>query len=227
MFKLILSILLLCSITAVSAQKISIGEYEVTKDSTFKAQVIASNLSNISGIEVTLNFEPSVVNVLSYVGLKNCFNFDNIDNSKGFAKIIIICTDGINAERLEIINFTLKAGKGNQTPLKIFANLSTTDFKLITPEIENGYVKIIGEEKQTSEELKKVKVNKQQKVTTPKEVEEQNEVVTTPSASNQTELTQTEINKTSEQKSKEKLKTPGFETILALLTLCIAWRMRR
>ena len=134
----------------VNAQKVSVGNYEVKSGSTFIVPIFASDISDIAGIDIALSYEPSVVRVQSYqVGkiLSDCFKFDNIDNSKGSAKVIIVCTDGINAESLVIINFTLKAvgAPGSETELKLSVNFSDTKFKLVIPETEDGHVKIRGE----------------------------------------------------------------------------------
>lgn len=152
---LIFAIVLISLNSAIaSAQKISVGSYEVERNSTFTVPVLAYNLSSIAGIDVALSYNPSVVVVQSYQlssYLASCFKFDNVDNSKGLARVVIVCTDGISAEQLEIINFTLKASgnPGDKTDLKISANFSDTSFKLVVPETESGYVKISGGEIKT------------------------------------------------------------------------------
>jgi len=153
----ILAVLAILTLTIPSAaQKISVGSYEVESGVTFTVPVIAYSISDIAGIDVALSYDPAVVNVQGYQLngiLSNCFNFDNIDNSKGLAKLIVVCTDGINAQRLNAINFTLKAvgNPGDGTELKISANFSDTSFKLVIPETEHGYVRISGGVSETGE----------------------------------------------------------------------------
>ncbi len=146
--------LLTASLQTAAAQKVSVGSYEVESGTTFTVSVIVYNITNIAGIDVALSYNPTVVNVQGYQLNKifaDCFNFDNIDNSKGLSRIIVVCADGINAQSLNAINFTFKAvgNPGDKTELKISANFSDTSFKLVTPETVDGYVKILGEESES------------------------------------------------------------------------------
>lgn len=139
--------------TPVSSETIVVGVYEVYENSTFSVPVIAKNLTNIAGFDISLQYDPDVIEFVSYsVGssIGQNFHFDNVDNAEGNARFIVVSNRAINSSNITVIvlNFKAVGAPGSQTELRLYAELGRViegeqmDFQTIIPECVSGTVYI-------------------------------------------------------------------------------------
>lgn len=136
-----------------SSEKVEVGVYEVNENSTFSVPVIAKNLTNIAGFDISLQYDPNVVQFVSYsIGSEvgQNFHFDNVDNTNGNARFIIVVNKAISSDNVTVVilNFRAIGTSGSQSELRLYAELSRviqgeqTSFQTITPECVSGSVHI-------------------------------------------------------------------------------------
>lgn len=133
------------------AENVYIKSYTVDKNETFIVPIYVSNVSNIVGVEVTLRFNPNVIQAVnvkvndSYQCRFGCFSFPpNINNSRGFVRIAFIDTNGIRVNNSPIVDVIFKAvgNPGDSTEIVLTANMSDSNYNKITATTVNGVVTI-------------------------------------------------------------------------------------
>ena len=136
-----------------SSEKIEVGTFEVLENSTFSVPVIAENLVNIAGFDISLRYDPDVIQFVSYsIGsdVGQNFHFDRVDSENGSVRFIVVVNKAINAENITValVNFRAVGAPGSQSELRLYAELSRvvegeqTSFQTVTPECVGGVVYI-------------------------------------------------------------------------------------
>lgn len=140
------------------AETVSVGTYTVRPGEEFAVDVVASNLTNISGFDIRITFDPTALELLSYNLGENIgqnFHFDQINNSAGRARFIIVTKSVISTDSMVILtlNFRARNDSGDaESVLGIYAEMSRvtqdgngTSFKTVYPECSGGIVYISGQ----------------------------------------------------------------------------------
>lgn len=146
MKRLLLAILIILAIQVVNAQKIYTESYKTSVGKNVTVEVFAENFTSVAGIDVKITFNPEVVEVTS-VSIKKfkCMKFDNLDNSEGFYRFLVICTNPITFEKEKLVTLQFKALKAGTSELKISAMLSVDingTLKLVIPKTADGCIEV-------------------------------------------------------------------------------------
>ena len=146
MKRLLLAILIILAIQVVNAQKIYTESYKTSVGKNVTVEVFAENFTSVAGIDVKISFNPEVVEVTS-VSIKKfkCMKFDNLDNSEGFYRFLVICTNPITFEKEKLVTLQFKALKAGTSELKISAMLSVDingTLKLVIPKTADGCIEV-------------------------------------------------------------------------------------
>jgi hypothetical protein len=147
---LLLSSLLLVPST-VNAEEVYVKSYTVERNETIVVPIYVNVSENIIGLDVMLKFNPNIVVAQdvrlngSYQCKAGCFWFKNVGND--FVKVALIDTNGIKAKGIPVIDVVFKVigNPGDSTELKLYANLSDSNYRLVKPTTSNGYVTIAGQ----------------------------------------------------------------------------------
>ncbi|AGK62133.1 hypothetical protein Asulf_02180 [Archaeoglobus sulfaticallidus PM70-1] len=145
MKRYLILLILMIALVPVSAQKVYTSTQTVKEGENFKVKVYGSYFDSIAGIDLNIQFDPSVIKLNGISAGKNfskCFKFNNINNTRGFGRVAIICGDARTFKNDLIAIYSFTALKG-ETHLHITASLSTSDFKTVYPETVDGSVKVL------------------------------------------------------------------------------------
>ncbi len=254
MRKLFLLLIAALLISPVSAETLVVGSYEIQKGSTISIPIIAKNLSSIAGFDIKLNYNPDVIEFVSYsIGNKigQNFNFKNIDSRNGTARFIIVANNAITAENITLINITFKAvgDEGSKTSLSLYAELSRvvngkqTGFQTVIPECISGEITIKSKTETpssggsvsggssssweittTSEVTPTSSPEITKTITTEKTPKSKITPKTTPTSTTETIAT---IKRKATLEKKGIFEIPGFETLIALSAVLFVVKSRK
>jgi len=146
---LLLGLLLLSSsIGALQAQPkptVSIDSYQISLGSTQTIPIVIKNAGSIAGGSVNITFNRSILEVIEVVADDFPMITSNINNSGGFVVISAISAKAIGKDETILANITIRGISVGECPLAItWAELSDENGNLITPNIENGSVRVLG-----------------------------------------------------------------------------------
>ena len=146
---LLLGLLLLSSsIGALQAQPkptVSIDSYQISLGSTQTIPIVIKNAGSIAGGSINITFNRSILEVIEVVADDFPMITSNINNSGGFVVISAISAKAIGKDETILANITIRGISVGESPLAItWAELSDENGNLITPNIENGSVRVLG-----------------------------------------------------------------------------------
>ena len=146
---LLLGLLLLSSsIGALQAQPkptVSIDSYQISLGSTQTIPIVIKNAGSIAGGSINITFNRSILEVIEVVADDFPMITSNINNSGGFVVISAISAKAIGKDETILANITIRGISIGESPLAItWAELSDENGNLITPNIENGSVRVLG-----------------------------------------------------------------------------------
>jgi len=135
-----------------SAQEIRAESGSVKVGETVNLSVYGINITKVAGIHLKINFDPSVVKLVSAdVNKHGCMFYDNKNES--FYSFVLICTNPISVENESLVTLTFKGLREGNSPIDIYAELSVDEngsLKLVKPNVVNGFLKVSTEQTSTS-----------------------------------------------------------------------------
>ncbi len=146
---LIYLLVLVAAVQTCNAQLIYVKNYEVDEGSVFTVTIYASDISNVAGIDITLEYDHTLISAQkvslngSFSCGSGCFFFHNIMD--GAVRIAIIDTNMINLEDCAVVDVEFKALRAGSTELRLHAELAKPSdgvFEAVESDVANGFVKV-------------------------------------------------------------------------------------
>ncbi|MEA3324818.1 MAG: cohesin domain-containing protein [Euryarchaeota archaeon] len=155
---------MLISISLVAASETTIGidDYSVEPDNMITAPIRIDNTVNISGCELNITYDPTVVHVTCVTQGDLRYSFtSNVDNGSGWMRANALDVGGLSGNvTFAYINLTAVGDVGDTSPLNItYANPIDINYTTIAYAVNNGSFEIISANDTTPPEITAVAID--------------------------------------------------------------------
>ena len=124
-----------------SAQTVSVGDYSTVVDSNITVPINISDAESIAGVVVNISFDPSIVSIKEVNACDFGTLMPNINNSKGWVKIVAARIDAVNKNQTVLANIVFNGSSNGTSALTIeYASLNNETGALLTTLISNGKI---------------------------------------------------------------------------------------